>query len=177
MTGTVLFTVRCIRAVQVFQIIGIIIISLTSLGSIALLATLLLAVAESLGAILLVITAAALALALAGALLLSMWRSIRLAMVITTDGIAVRGHVRDHWIPWAEVAVIETSDHWYWVRATRIVTTSGRRVDPAVTAYQFLWARGESYDAVTRDPRIPQLSTRIAIDAHRRYLRGEFGAV
>lgn len=103
-----------------------------------------------------------------------MWRGTNLAMNVTTAGIEVHGYLRTQWLPWEQVQVIESSAHWYWRHATCIVTTSGERVLPIVTSYQFLYFRGDPHDAVSRDPRVPQLPTRVAIDAHQRWLRGEF---
>lgn len=102
------------------------------------------------------------------------WRGTNLAMDVTTTGIEVRGYFRTRRIPWEQVQIIESSTHWYWKRATCIVTTDGERVIPIVTSYQFLYFRGDPHDAVSRDPRAPQLPTRVAIDAHQRWLRGEF---
>lgn len=121
----------------------------------------------------------------AAALLLVLWaalvlllgvRAQRLAMRVRTRGIEVHGYLRDRWLPWERIAVIESSDHWYWRRATRIVMVDGERITPVVTSYQFLLLRGEPYDQTARDPRVPQLPTRVAIDAHRHWLRGELRA-
>jgi hypothetical protein len=144
------------------------------LGILGLFITLALAAADSAANVAVIGVLAVLGLLLIGLYLLSGWRGSRMAMNVTTAGIEVRGYWRDHWIPWPQVARIEQSTHWYWRRATCIVTQSGQRIIPILTAYQYLLFRGEPYNATTRDPNALQLPTRIAIDAHRRFLRGEF---
>lgn len=119
--------------------------------------------------------------ALGGALIALTWRSTSMAMVVTTTGIEVRGYWIRRWVPWEEIARIESSTHWYWRRATCILThhsltANGERIIAAVTAYQYIFWRNEPYDAQARDPREHLVPTRVAIDAHRRYLRGEFSA-
>ncbi|MGY5764839.1 PH domain-containing protein [Brachybacterium sp. DNPG3] len=107
------------------------------------------------------------------------WRNSRQAFTVTTAGVEVRGMLRRRWIPWEQVARVETSDHWYWRRATCIATMSGERVVAPITAYQLLHLRDGlvgSADPSRHDPRVPQPSTRIAADVHRRWLAGEFGA-
>lgn len=119
--------------------------------------------------------------ALGGAFIALTWRSTSMAMVVTTTGIEVRGYWIRRWVPWEQIARIESSAHWYWRRATCILThhsltANGERIIATVTAYQYIFWRNEPYDAQARDPREHLVPTRVAIDAHRRYLRGEFSA-
>lgn len=117
--------------------------------------------------------------ALGGTFIALTWRSTSMAMVVTTTGIEVRGYWIRRWIPWEEIARIESSTHWYWRRATCIHThhtlsANGERIIATVTAYQYIFWRNEPYDAQAHDPREHLVPTRVAIDAHRRYLRGKF---
>jgi hypothetical protein len=169
--GALLHESSLSRVLRILQLVALVIGAVIMLLTLALFAALLIAVAESAAAYVAVALILVACLAPVGLLALCVRRGMRLAMRVSTGGIEVRGYLRDHW---EQVARVETSDHWYWRRATRIVTTDGRRVDAVVTSYQFLVFRGEAYDDTARDPRIPQLPTRIAIDAHRRFLRGEF---
>ena len=172
--GAVLFTAQFVGALRVLQLIALIVCSTILLVTVA--ALVLMAVLavdlEPLGRAGLAVIAVLIAL-VAAPLLVLLARAQRLAMLVRTGGIEVRGYLRDRWLPWERVAVIETSDSWYWRRATRIVTVDGKRVTALITSYQFLLLRGEPYDDMARDPRVPVLPTRIAIDAHRRWLRGE----
>lgn len=176
MSGTVLYVSQLHTAWRVLQRVSIVFAGVLVLSTVTLLGVVLALATESL-----VVAAVAVGLALLigglfTALLIPTWRSASMALTVTTDGIEVRGYLRTRWIPWREVAVIESSPHWYWRRAACIVTTGGERILAIVTSYQYLLLRGDPYDAAARDPRIPQLPTRIAIDAHQRYLRGEFPA-
>lgn len=172
--GAVLYTAQFVGALRVLQLIALIMACVILLGTAALMVLMAVLAADlaPLGRAGLVVVSLLLVLLSAPLLALS-FRSGRLAMTVRTRGIEVRGYLRDRWLPWERIAVIETSDHWYWRRATRIVLVDGERVTPLITSYQFLILRGEPYDAAARDPRVPQVPTRVAIDAHRRWLRGE----
>lgn len=172
--GQVLYTAQYVLWLRICQAVALCLAAVLLLGTLALVAVLAFAVAESVleyaaAGLVLMVGAAFLVLLLASGV-----RSLRMQMTVTTRGIEVHGYLRDHRIPWEQVVRVETSGHWYWRRATCIVTADGARIVPIITAYQNLIFRGEPYDATARDPRIPQLPTRIAIDAHRRFLRGEF---
>lgn len=173
--GELLHESRFLRGLRILQTVALAVGGVVALLALTPFVALLFTVTESAASYVAVVALLLACLVLLGLFGLLMWRSLRMAMRVSTRGIEVRGLLRDHWIPWEQVARVETSDHWYWRRATRIVTTDGRRVDAVVTAYQNLFFRGEPYDAAARDPRVPQLPTRLAIDAHRRSLRGEFG--
>lgn len=172
--GAVLYTARFVGALRVLQVIAVALAGTILLGTAGLLVLMAVLATdlEPLGRAGLVVVAVLLLLLSAPLLALTL-RSRRLAMTVRAGGIEVRGYLRDRWLPWEGIAVIETSEHWYWRRATRIVTVDGERVTPLITCYQFLLLRGESYDEAARDPRLPLHPTRVAIDAHRRWLRGE----
>lgn len=103
-----------------------------------------------------------------------LWRAGRLAMIVRTDGIECRGPFRDRFVPWEKVRVIEAGTHPYWRRAVDIVTIDGARISPMITAHQYQYMRGEPADPAAKVPGAPLLPVRIAQDAHRRYLAGEF---
>lgn len=176
MSGDVLYVSQFHSAWRVLQRVSIVIGLALITGSFGAMGILFAFAAESV----IVAVVALLFILLGGlvlaALLFPAWRSSSMALTVTTDGIEVRGILRTRWIPWQEVAIIESSPHWYWRRAACIVTTGGERIIAIVTAYQYLLLRGDPYDARARDPQIPLVPTRIAIDAHQRYLRGEFTA-
>lgn len=171
--GTELYTAQASDALRILQLIALAVAATILLATLVLLV--LVAFAPGLeppGRAVLVGLAILLVLSAAPLLVLSL-RAQRLAMRVRTRGIEVRGLLRDRWLPWQRIAVVETGDHWYWRRATRIVMVDGERITPVVTSYQFLLFRGEPYDDTARDPHIPQVPTRAAIDAHRQWLRGE----
>lgn len=101
------------------------------------------------------------------------FRGTSMRMVLTTTGIEVRSLGR-HWIPWHDVASIESSSHWYWSGTTVIRRSAGAPVMAKITAHRFSLLRGAPWP--DRDPATAPRDTLIAIDAHRRYLRGEFTA-
>lgn len=171
--GHVLYTAQFHTVLRVVQRIGIGVVALMTLGMVA--GLLWMGTVPELPAsprVVFVVLAACL-LVVGGLFTWSMLRSSRMALVVRTAGIEVRGAWRDRWIPWERVARVETSDHWYWRRATQIVTVDGERVIATVTGYQNLYFRGEETDPSHRDHRLPQLPTRQAIDAHRRWLSGQ----
>lgn len=170
--GEVLYTAQFLLVLRVLQLLGAGFASLILLGFVAVVVYLL--TADPPPALLAMLVALGVVILLSwGALLLMIWRQARMALVVRTAGIEARGFLRDHWIPWERVALVETADHWYWRRATRIVTVDGERIISIVTAYQNLFLRGEGRDPAYRDSRLPQLPTRQAIDAHRRWLSGQ----
>lgn len=172
--GQLLYSARWLRPLRIIQRVGLSIALLIWLGVAVFLAVVGFVAADSAAFVAVVVVLAVCGLLFGAFLAWEVWRTARMAMNVTTAGIELRGMLRDHWIPWHEVAFVEQSRHWYWRRATSIVTTSGRPVVALVTSYQYLFFRGEPYDSVSRDPRIPLIPTRVAIDAHQRYLRGEF---
>lgn len=176
-TGTVLYTARSLRPLRILQFIGLALAVLILLGVFTGLLVVLLVAITSIGWRIVAIAVTLVVLAVLLAFLALSWRSFRISMTVTTDGIMVCNILRDRWIPWERVQIIETGTHLNWSRATSIVTTDGERIEARITAWRSLYFRGEFHDAAARDPRIPQLPTRCAIDAHRRYLRGEFSSV
>jgi hypothetical protein len=171
--GAVLYTAQASEAFRILQLTALAVASMILLATAGML--LLVALApdlEPLGRAALVVLAILLVLSAAPLLVLN-FRAQRMAMRVRTRGIEVRGYLRDRWLPWEQIALIETGDHWYWRRATRIVMVDGERITPVVTSYQFLLLRGEPYDDAARDARVPQVPTRAAIDLHQRWLRGE----
>lgn len=96
------------------------------------------------------------------------------AFIVTTAGITVRGLVRTVRIPWTEVAVIQWERDLMRRGQAVVVTRSGQRIGSAVTSARFAMRRGES--AFDHGPQLlhPAIPVRAAIDAHQRYLRGEF---
>lgn len=174
MTGALLYASTFPRALRIGQCIALAVSGFLLLSGLILLAGVLLTMIGSITGRVVVVAILLVLLVLLGALGVLTWRGTRLAMTVTTDGIEVRGYLRDRWIPWTHVARIETGSHWYWRRATCIVAASGDRVLATVTSYQFLFFRGDPYDPAARDPQAHQVPTLAAIDAHQRFLRGEF---
>lgn len=96
------------------------------------------------------------------------------AFIVSTAGITIRGIARTVHIPWAEVAVIQLEQNLMYRGQAVVVTRSGSRIGSPVTSARFAMRRGEStYD---HGPQLlhPAVPVRTAIDAHQRYLRGEF---
>ncbi|MEE1617148.1 hypothetical protein [Brachybacterium sp. J153] len=172
--GDILSTSQMHGALRVTQRVGVVIVACMTLALVGALAGLaVLADLPPLGRVLLA-ALAVLFLVLFGGLCWSSARQSRMALVVRTAGIEVRGAWRDHWIPWERVARIETSEHWYWRRATQIVTVDGERIIATVTSFQNALFRGEETDPSYRDHRLHQLPTRQAIDAHRRWLSAQW---
>lgn len=97
--------------------------------------------------------------------------------VVSTDGILVRGLVRTHRVTWPDVARVEVDQGTLMRGQTVVVTRSGTRVGSSITAASFALRRGESTYDHGPDLRHPAIPARAAIDAHQRYLHGEFGPV
>ena len=99
----------------------------------------------------------------------------RMRFTVTTQGIVVRTMLRTRRFPWEQIARIEVDPGITHQGQTLVVLHDGRRVGAPITEARSAMRRGES----TRDhgPRLtePARPTRAAIDAHRRWLRGEFG--
>lgn len=99
----------------------------------------------------------------------------RMRFTVTTQGIVVRTMLRTRRFPWEQIARIEVDPGMAHQGQTLVVLHDGRRVGAPITEARSAMRRGES----TRDhgPRLtePARPTRAAIDAHRRWLRGEFG--
>lgn len=101
----------------------------------------------------------------------------RLSFTVTTIGIDIRGYFHTYRIPWSDVAVIEV-DRSYWHQGqTVVVTRSGQRIGSVITETRTAMRRGESRFDHGPDLMQPAKPTRAAIDAHQRYLRGDFRSV
>ncbi|MGI6878745.1 PH domain-containing protein [Microbacterium sp. gxy059] len=97
---------------------------------------------------------------------------------VTTAGIEVVSFLRTRRIPWAAIRVIGIGPPTLRApRATEIVLWDGSVVRPGATSMNFALLRGETPLAHGADGRSPTAATLAAIDAHQRYLRGEFGGV
>lgn len=123
--------------------------------------------------VVLILAVALLALAVPTALLLYNHRGTGMRMTLTSTGVEVRNLAR-HWIPWEDVALVEPSRNWFWWDCATFRLHSGDQVRAKITADRFILMRGEPMPRL--DERAPSRPTLIAIDAHRRFLRGEFSA-
>ena len=93
--------------------------------------------------------------------------------IVSTAGVEIRTPLRTRRIPWADVAIIEVDRGWTHQGQTVVVLHDGRRIGAPITEARSAMRRGErtaDHGPGLRDPAIP---TRAAIDAHRRWLRGE----
>jgi hypothetical protein len=118
--------------------------------------------------------AAALILALLAGVLFVVVRGTSAAFVVSTSGITVRGIFRTVHVPWHEVTVVQVDPRYTHRGQALVVRRDGTRVGSPVTAARYAMRRGEStfdHGPQLLDAAFP---VRAAIDAHRRYLRGEF---
>ena len=114
-------------------------------------------------------------LALIGLIVLAV-RAPLASFTVTTAGISIREIFRTTNIAWADVAVIQIDQTLIQRGRAVVVTRDGKRTASSITAARFALRRGEStYD---HGPELlhPAIPVRAAIDAHQRYLRGEFTA-
>lgn len=102
-------------------------------------------------------------------------RGARSAFIVTTAGITIRRLVRTVRIPWSDVGVIQVDPRHMHRGEAVVVRRDGTRVGSPVTAARYAMRRGES--TFDHGPELlhPAIPVRAAIDAHQRYLRGEFG--
>lgn len=100
---------------------------------------------------------------------------LRPSFTVSTAGIVDRAVLSTRRISWPEVAVIELEPAAMDRGATVIVLRDGRRLRSGITSSRRALYRGESPVDHGPDLLRPARPTRAAIDAHRRYLRGEFG--
>lgn len=98
---------------------------------------------------------------------------LRPAFVVTAAGIVDRTYLGTRRIPWPEVSVIEIDPALMNRGATVVVRRDGSRVRSAITGSRFTVHRGESPMDHGQDLLQPARPTRAAIDAHRRWGRGE----
>lgn len=97
------------------------------------------------------------------------------AFIVTTAGITVRGIARTVHVPWSDIAVIQVDPRHMHRGEAVVVRRDGTRIGSGVTAARYAIRRGES--TFDHGPQLlhPARPVRAAIDAHQRYLRGEFG--
>lgn len=105
-------------------------------------------------------------------LLLAAYRS---AFLVTTEGVVDRWSIGGRRASWEDVERIEVEQQFHGRGRTVVVTRSGRRWSSLITSPRHSLLRGESTFDHGPDLRTPAIPTRAAIDAHVRYLRGEFG--
>jgi hypothetical protein len=96
------------------------------------------------------------------------------SFVITTEGIRIRDWGIARTYPWARIARVEWDRGSYLSGATMLLLDDGHRVRSAMTAARYALHRGESPADYGEDGKGLSTATRAAIDAHVRYLRGEF---
>ncbi|UYG16052.1 PH domain-containing protein [Brachybacterium huguangmaarense] len=101
---------------------------------------------------------------------------LRPAFSVTTRGITVTGQLGGRRIPWSDVQLVRISGRPQDRGGAEVVLHDGTVVRSPITAARFALRRGESPDDHGPDIRSPARPVRAAVDAHRRYLRGEFGA-
>jgi hypothetical protein len=102
---------------------------------------------------------------------------LRPSFTVSTAGIVDRALLSTRRIPWSEIAAIEIEPAAMDRGATVIVRRDGRRVRSGLTSSRRALYRGESPFDHGPDLLHPARPTRAASDAHRRYLRGEFGGL
>jgi hypothetical protein len=101
---------------------------------------------------------------------------LRQSFTVTTHGITVVGQLRTRRIPWARIRVVRVSQRLIDRGAADVVLHDGSTVRSPLTAARSAIRRGESAYDHGADLRSPARPARAAIEAHRRYLRGEFTA-
>ena len=99
----------------------------------------------------------------------------RLRFTVSTSGLTIVNVLVTHRLAWDEVQVIRTSSDVFLRGATTVHTRDGRSLTPLVTTANYAMWRGESFWDHGEDLRSGGRPAHAAIDAHRRYLAGEFG--
>lgn len=99
-----------------------------------------------------------------------------ISFTVTTEGIVLRGFLRTRRIPWREIDRIEVDHGWVHRGQTVVVLHDGRRLGSPLTEARAAMRRGERTSDHGADLKHPARPALAAIDAHRRWLRGEFGA-
>ncbi|MGP9539657.1 PH domain-containing protein [Brachybacterium sp. AOP43-C2-M15] len=92
---------------------------------------------------------------------------------VSTTGLEIRTPLRTRRLPWAEIAVVEVDHGWVHQGQTVVVLRDGRRIGAPITEARSARRRGERIADHGPGSREPAITTRAAIDAHRRWLRGE----
>lgn len=102
--------------------------------------------------------------------------SARQRFTVTTTGIEVASYVSTRRLSWSKVRLVRVGPATFLApRATEIILSDGSTVRPPATSMNFALWRGETPLAHGADGTTPTRCTLAAIDAHRRYLAGEFG--
>lgn len=102
--------------------------------------------------------------------------TMRQRFTVTTAGIEVASYLATRRVPWSQIRLVRVGPATFLApRATEIVLTDGSTVRPPATSMNFALWRGEMTTAHGADGTSPTRCTLAAIDAHRRYLAGEFG--
>ncbi|WP_062950408.1 hypothetical protein [Brachybacterium sp. sponge] len=102
--------------------------------------------------------------------------TMRRRFTVTTAGIEVASHPGTSRLPWSQIRLVRVGPATFRApRATEIVLADGSAVRPPATSMNFAVRRGEMPTAHGADGTSPTRCTLAAIDAHRRYLAGEFG--
>lgn len=102
--------------------------------------------------------------------------SIRQRFTVTTAGIGIASYLSTRRLPWASIRLVRVGPATLIApRATEIVLADGSTARPIATSMSFALWRGETPFAHGPDGTSPTRCTVAAIDAHRRYLAGEFG--
>ena len=102
--------------------------------------------------------------------------SMRQRFTVTTAGIEVASYLSTRRLPWSQIRLVRVGPATLLApRATEIVLADGSTVRPIATSMNFALWRGEMPLAHGPDGTSPTRCTIAAIDAHRRYLAGEFG--
>jgi hypothetical protein len=92
---------------------------------------------------------------------------------VSTAGIEIRTPLRTRHLPWAEIAIVEVDHGWVHQGQTVVVLRDGRRIGAPITEARSAIRRGERTSDHGPGFREPAIPTRAAVDAHRRWLRGE----
>lgn len=101
---------------------------------------------------------------------------LRSRFSVTTHGIEILNGIRTHRLAWQEVAVVDVDHGWAHQGQTLVVLHGGRQIGAPITAARSAMRRGEHSRDHGLDFRSPARPTKAAMDAHRRWLRGEFEA-
>ncbi|MEO2096985.1 MAG: PH domain-containing protein [Brachybacterium sp.] len=102
--------------------------------------------------------------------------TMRQRFTVTTAGIEVASYLGTRRLPWSQIRLVRVGPASFRApRATEIVLADGSTVRPPATSMNFAVWRGEMPTAHGADGTSPTRCTLAAIDAHRRYLAGEFG--
>lgn len=102
--------------------------------------------------------------------------SARQRFTVTAAGIEVVSYLSTRRLRWSDIRLIRVGPASpLSPRATKIVLSDGSSVRPFATSMNYALWRGETPYAHGVDGTAPTRCTLAAIDAHRRYLAGEFG--